>query len=324
MTTSLEGGPIRLVKTAFVIYHHVEYEKALKFLDDFGLKVAEEREDEVFLKGYGTEPFVYICRKPTNGKSSFGGAAYVVETREELSRAANNIPGASKITPLDAPGGGEIVTLTDPAGHKVHIVHGQKENPEEPLPHLKKLVVNYENEKPRVGKFQRFQPGPAPVYRWGHYGVTYPDDVGYEKMYKWYTEVIGLAPSDFVQRDGKPITCFFHVDRDKEFSDHHCFFFKPVKPNQEANVAHAAFEVHDFDVQQLGHNYLESKGYKLCWGVGRHILGSQVFDYWFDTSGFMVEHYADGDLVNRETPVTTVQAGPQALSVWGPPVPEVF
>lgn len=49
-----------------------------------------------------------------------------------------------------------------------------------------------------------------------------------------------------------------------------------------------------------------------------------MFDYWFDTSGFMVEHYADGDLVNHETPVATVQAGPHALSVWGPPVPEVF
>ena len=36
------------------------------------------------------------------------------------------------------------------------------------------------------------------------------------------------------------------------------------------------------------------------------------------------EHYADGDLVNSETPVAEVQAGPQALSIWGPPVPEVF
>jgi hypothetical protein len=338
MTSTLDGGPIRLVKTAFVIYHHAEYEKALTFLDDFGLKVAESRSNEVFLKGYGTEPFVYICRKATDGQSAFGGAAYVVESRAELQRA-ETVDGATKIANLDAPGGGEMVTLTDPAGHKVHLVHGQEEKAEEPLG-LKKLIVNYEDEKPRVGKFQRFEPGPAPVYRWGHYGVTYPPDVGYEKMYAWYTEVIGLAPSDFVHRDGKPITCFFHVDRNKEFSDHHSFFFKPVKPNQKADVAHAAFEIHDFDVQQLGHNYLESKGYKLCWGVGRvsgssvafrdvltllqHVLGSQVFDYWFDTSGFMVEHYADGDLVNRETPVATVQAGPQALSVWGPPVPEVF
>jgi hypothetical protein len=34
-------------------------------------------------------------------------------------------------------------------------------------------------------------------------------------------------------------------------------------------VAHSAFEVHDFDTEQLGHSYLESKGYELCWGVGR-------------------------------------------------------
>jgi hypothetical protein len=322
MATSLQGGPIRLVKTAFVIYHHVEFEKALVFLHDFGLQVAEARDGEVFLKGYGPEPFVYICRQANSSSNSFGGAAYVVSSREELQRAAT-FPGATQIARLDAPGGGEIVTLTDPAGHKVHFVYGQEEKAEEPLG-LKKLVVNYEDEKPRAGKFQRFEPGPAPVYRWGHYGVTYPADVGYEKMFRWYTEVIGLAPSDFVQRDGKLVTCFFHIDRDKEFSDHHSFFFKPVKPNQVANVAHAAFEVHDFDVQQLGHNYLESKGYELCWGVGRHVLGSQVFDYWFDTSGFMIEHYADGDVVNRETPVATVQAGPQALSVWGPPVPDVF
>ena len=36
------------------------------------------------------------------------------------------------------------------------------------------------------------------------------------------------------------------------------------------------------------------------------------------------EHYADGDLVNSETKVAHVPAGPEALSVWGPPVPSVF
>ena len=78
--------------------------------------------------------------------------------------------------------------------------------------------------------------------------------------------------------------------------------------------------------------------------LSQHVLGSQVFDYWFDPSRFVVvsigwpylelrspkltpqlqEHYADGDLVNRDTPISKVQAGPEALSVWGPPVPEVF
>lgn len=36
------------------------------------------------------------------------------------------------------------------------------------------------------------------------------------------------------------------------------------------------------------------------------------------------EHYADGDIVNSETRVSEVQAGPEALAIWGPPVPPVF
>lgn len=34
------------------------------------------------------------------------------------------------------------------------------------------------------------------------------------------------------------------------------------------------------DTQLLGHYYLEKQGWKNCWGVGRHLLGSQIFDYW--------------------------------------------
>ena len=43
---------------------------------------------------------------------------------------------------------------------------------------------------------------------------------------------------------------------------------------------HSSFEVHDFDIQSLGHQWLRDKGYDLVWGVGRHVLGSQIFDYW--------------------------------------------
>ena len=41
--------------------------------------------------------------------------------------------------------------------------------------------------------------------------------------------------------------------------------------------------------------WLASKGNKLAWGVGRHILGSQVFDYWYTPDEFMIEHYSDGE-----------------------------
>ncbi|KAH7069573.1 Glyoxalase/Bleomycin resistance protein/Dihydroxybiphenyl dioxygenase [Paraphoma chrysanthemicola] len=329
---------IPLLATAFVSYTHADLPTARTFLLDFGLTIARETPKEIFFKGYGSEPIIYIARQSDTGTSSFCGAAYTVPSRADLEAATKRIQGCSAIAPLDAPGGGEYVQATDPAGHSVFLVHGQRmndssgeerndEKAQTPPPEITQhqLVTNYEfpNQKPRKGVFHRFTPGPAPVHRWGHYGVTYPPGT-YETMYTWYTTHLSLAPSDIVYKDGKPLTCFFHIDRGLEFTDHHAFFFKPAKEGQKPSVAHAAFETHDFDVQQLGHDWLTSKGYEVCWGVGRHVLGSQVFDYWFDPSRFILEHYSDGDLVNSESKVSHVPAGPQALKIWGPPVPEVF
>ncbi|PKS08385.1 hypothetical protein jhhlp_005329 [Lomentospora prolificans] len=320
MPLAPEDQRIRILRTAYVVYYHSDLTKIRKFYADFGLAIAEERENEIFFKGYGTEPFIYVARKG-DGQSKFGGGAYEVESRAELEKAAA-LPGASPIAKLDAPGGGEVVTLTDPIGFNVFLVYGQTSKEPE-APELSRLVVNYEDEKPRKGEFHRFKTGPALVHRWGHYGVTYPEGK-YQEMYDWYTKTLALAPSDVVYRGEEPVCCFFHIDRDLEYTDHHSFFFKPCKPGADPAVAHSAFEVHDFDVQQLGHQYLQSQGHELCWGVGRHVLGSQVFDYWFDPSKFIVEHYADGDLVNSKTEISKVQAGPDALAIWGPPVPPVF
>lgn len=68
-----------------------------------------------------------------------------------------------------------------------------------------------------------------------------------------------------------------HLDRGQIPVDHHCFF---IFEGPVSHVHHSSFETHDFDTQLLGHHWLRQKGYKNCWGVGRHILGSQIFDYW--------------------------------------------
>ena len=323
MPLAASDARVRLTKTAFVVYYHSDLAKAHRFLVDFGLSAVEEHQsvDVVFYTGYGVEPFCYVAKLSQNGISHFGGAGYVVESRDELEKATE-IKGASAIREFAAPGGGEVVTLTDPLGFHVHLVHGQEETSGANLD-LEKLSVNFETDKPRLGKFQRFKPGPAPVHKWGHYGVTYPDG-HFQTMFDWYTTNLALAASDIVYSHEKPVTAFLHIDRGLDFTDHHSFFFKKARPGMTPDVAHAAFEVHDFDIQQLGHQYLEEQGHALCWGVGRHVLGSQIFDYWFDPHKFMVEHYADGDLVNCETKVSHIQAGKGNLAVWGPPVPDAF
>src|SRR5689334_20537530 len=98
---------IRILKTAFVVYYHADLSKARQFFLDFGMSIASERPGkEIFFNGFGTEPYVYIARQ-AEGESEFGGAAYEVETRAELERAAR-IEGASSIMKLGAPGGGEM------------------------------------------------------------------------------------------------------------------------------------------------------------------------------------------------------------------------
>lgn len=68
-----------------------------------------------------------------------------------------------------------------------------------------------------------------------------------------------------------------HLDRGEDMVDHHCFF---IYEGPKAHVHHTSFEVNDFDTQALGHDWLKERGYEICWGVGRHLLGSQIFDYW--------------------------------------------
>jgi hypothetical protein len=59
---------------------------------------------------------------------------------------------------------------------------------------------------------------------------------------------------------------------------------------------HSAYQVTDLDALAAGGEFLKEAGYRRSWGIGRHIQGSQIFDYWRDDRGFLVEHFTDGDL----------------------------
>jgi hypothetical protein len=80
------------------------------------------------------------------------------------------MPTAGKIEEIThAPGGGLSVTLTDPEGFPMTLLHGQ--TPASPGTYPEILEANYEIEKPRVRKFQRFQPGPAAVHKVSHFTI---------------------------------------------------------------------------------------------------------------------------------------------------------
>ncbi|GAB7365638.1 hypothetical protein MBLNU230_g6702t1 [Neophaeotheca triangularis] len=310
---------IKLVQLAHMRYQHPDLELATKFFQDFGMHVVNRTDDKIWYRGYGKDQYVYFAQK---GERKFLGGTYEVESMAELERAAQ-LEGAGKIEEMsDAPGGGHILTLTDPEGFPVNLMYGQQPAPVGELP--EKIVYNDETNKPRVRRFNRFTPGPAAVHKLGHYGLCVQQ---FDKMVKWYTSTFNLVPTDFMyvptgeNGQTKDVAMFAHIDRGDDPVDHHTFF---MNTNPTSHVHHASFEVHDYDTQHLGHQWLGKQGYKSVWGIGRHILGSQIFDYWWDVHGNMIEHYADGDLVNKDTPIGWGEAGDEGLAVWGPEVPKTF
>ena len=125
-----ESGKLNLVRIAHVYYTHAGFERQHEFLNDFGftevsrLNVGQPNET-VYYRGYGSEPFVYCMTK--GEEDAFGGAAFVVESRQDLELATKVIPTASEIWKMEhAPGGGEAVTVKDPTdGFMIHLVYGQ-------------------------------------------------------------------------------------------------------------------------------------------------------------------------------------------------------
>ncbi|KAI0101514.1 glyoxalase [Nemania sp. FL0031] len=324
---TLSTRKIQLVRIAHIYYKYADLEKAHQFLLDFGF--TEERKiaggdgdgevEKIYFRGYGTEPWVLCASK--SDESAFGGAAFVVESEEDLRIAAETLPKASAIYELeDAPGGGRGVTFHDPIdGWPMHLVYGQKsaEMLEIPLPNT---PMNYPTEKNRpAGKTKRFTKRPAPIHKLGHFGLRTTD---FAKAHEFYCSRFNFTASDIVQ-DAEKIdrTAFYRLDRGQEEVDHHMFFFGE---GPSYRVHHSSYETHDFDTQALGHDWLREKGYKSCWGIGRHVMGSQIFDYWFDPNGFIFEHYVDGDLVTSDEPTHRSQTGPDSLHVWGPDVPRAF
>jgi hypothetical protein len=141
----------------------------------------------------------------------------------------------------------------------------------------------------------------------------------------WWMRTFGLLVSDYQELEDDPslgpVMAFMRCDRGSVPSDHHTV---ALAAGVGSGLAHAAFEVQDLDAVAMGGEHLARHGWKRAWGIGRHILGSQIFDYWRDPDGVMVEHYADGDVFDAQAPTGHLAFRGSHLAQWGPPLPPDF
>lgn len=135
----------------------------------------------------------------------------------------------------------------------------------------------------------------------------------------WYMRHLGLIPTDVQYlEDGSPNLCFFRLDLGATPADHHSFV---LAGGIEEKYEHSAYEVVDLDALGQGHNVLRANGYRHMWGIGRHVLGSQLFDYWYDPDGMEFEHYTDGDVFTADHETHYVPLEMAGIWAWGDDVP---
>ncbi|WP_426399168.1 VOC family protein [Ralstonia sp. R-29] len=304
----------KALSLAYLMFDRPDLEQAERFLNDFGLVTVQRDEATLLLRGTGAAPFCYVVRKAP--KAAFAGFGLQVAGRAALDALAK-LPGASTVEPSAWPGGGYRVRLVDPSGFRVDAIAGQAPTAE--LPHRAPLPLNSADAPLRINETQRPPVGAPEVIRLGHVVLELAD---FQATCAWYTQHFGFIPSDVqVLPDGSPAVAFMRLDLGDTPADHHTL---ALAQGFVSKYSHSAFELIDADAVGMGHRMLREQGWKHAWGLGRHILGSQIFDYWQDPWGDKHEHYCDGDLFTADQPTGIHPVSREAMSQWGQSMPVTF
>lgn len=303
----------RATGLAFLRFQLPNLDRALRFLTDFGMSPVATSADRIAMRGAGSAPCLYMAERRASAR--FTGAAYTVGADTDLDRVAVET-GGRRLDPGEIPGGGDGLALIDPAGFEVWLIREWTQVPQLPIRPPVPQPMNMPDHRPRVNAGIRPALPAAPVIRLGHMVLQVTD---FPTMSAWYMQHLGLIPSDVQYlSDGSTALTFFRLDLGDQPADHHTLVLVGGIQNE---FEHSAYEMVDLDAIGQRQQQLLAGGHRHMWGIGRHVLGSQLFNYWKDPDGFQFEHYTDGDVftADYEPRYSPFTAG--SIWAWGQDAP---
>ena len=302
------GNPlVKVAGLAWLEFEKPDLDRAERFGTDFGFTVADRTPDTLLLRGRQAAAACLVVRRGPQAR--FVGPAFAAAARDDLDRLARGTGGT-----VTAHWGGHGVVLRDPSGYPVRVVHGVPELAV--LPERAPLPLNFGSGPARANATQRPARRPAEIQRLGHVALG---TTRFRAALDWYLDTLGLIVSDFLyldgQRDRGPAMAFIRCDLGSVPADHHTLAMA-LMPH--TGYLHSAYEVTDLDEVAASGEYLRERGYRHAWGLGRHIQGSQIFDYWRDPDKIMFEHYTDGDVFDATMEPGWAPLSVSGLAQWGP------
>jgi len=207
--------------------------------------------------------------------------------------------------PREAESGGSW--YTDPDGNLLQVKVGPKVSPSSrraPLPAPAERLRGVEGGR-------RGAPRVRPT-RLSHV-LLFSHDV--PRQTAFYSETLGLGIAD----TSLDLLSFLYG---QQGSDHHLLAFAK---SARHGFHHAAWDVSSTEECGLGGMQMREAGYKQGWGVGRHGVGSNHFQYVRDPWGSYCEYSSGIDFIPAGSVWQAGQHDPiEALCYWGPPLPESF
>jgi catechol 2,3-dioxygenase-like lactoylglutathione lyase family enzyme len=151
----------------------------------------------------------------------------------------------------------------------------------------------------RVPGYQRAVPDHL-----GHVGVFTPE---MDVMAEFYRDRLGFTMSDSIRGFGK------FMRAPGSINHHNILFANRPRPGMQ----HLSFRLRDLDELGAGMRYLERCGWPRIWGPGRHRPGSDIFVFFVNPAGGLVEYHFDEDFIVDPAAWEPTEFEPQNLSLWG-------
>ncbi|MCE4546078.1 MULTISPECIES: VOC family protein [unclassified Caballeronia] len=277
---------------------------ATRFLDAFGFAL-ESRPHELLLRTPGSDHVWARIREGTRKRLAYLALHCFADDFAPLCEQIVNAGGRPAAPAPHAPDDG--FWFHDPDGNLLRLTPGVKTSPGcKPILREKPLPL-----RPR-GASARADAPPARPTRLSHVLMFTPDVSG---SVAFYERSLGLTLSD----GSEGIVAFLHA---RHGSDHHLIAFAQ---GAAKGWHHSAWDVATIEEVGLGKMQMDRAGYIEGWGVGRHVLGSNYFQYVRDPWGSFWEYSADIDYVGAGTEWPAGNHPPEdSLYLWGPDVPAYF
>jgi len=143
------------------------------------------------------------------------------------------------------------------------------------------------------------------LLRTAHVGCWAPGDVDENKAF--YVNRLGFRETEYVKNMGVFL-------RAQGSSEHHDIFLS--RRGDRAGFQHIACEVRDFDEVMLLGNHMEAQGWETHFGPGHHIFGSNIFWYFWNPAGGLLEITADLDCVDDDWELRYHETLPKGAGTW--------